>query len=166
MPTIKCLTLWQPWASLIMVLGKPLEFRSWSYLVRPTGVRPGDTIGIHSSVRPIRPREVEDLLLRLDDETCSTGLNADLARPLLLNLMKAPKCGGVLEMGALLGTATIGEPVPTEKIMPKWASFINDSDRLEHCKWAWPMSSPRRFEEPVYLPGRQQFWNYNLPEAK
>ena len=94
--TIKCITLWQPWASLIMIGAKPWEFRSWSYVARGVGVRPGDTVGIHASA-PIKTAEILDLIERLDDPLCSTGLIPAISRPLLERLAAAHKCRGVIE---------------------------------------------------------------------
>ncbi len=165
MPVLKCITLYQPWASLIMIGAKPWEFRSWSYVERGVGVAPGDTVGIHAGARPIRPAEVSDLLARLDDEDGTTGLVPEKARPLLERLAAAHKCRGVVEQSALLGTATIGAPVLSAEVKPKWAALINDSDRLEHCRWAWPMLDVRRFAEPVMVAGHQGFWNHPMPEA-
>ncbi len=161
--TIKVLTLWQPWASLIMVLAKPWEFRSWDYVRRGVGVRPGDEIGIHASARPIKPAEIADLLARLDDPVGSTGLIKEIARPLLERIAAAHKCRGVIETSALLGTARIGAPVLSSKVKPEWAALINNSDRLEHCNYAWPMTDVRRFEEPVHVGGHQGFWNFSIP---
>lgn len=134
--TIKVITLWQPWASLIMIGAKPWEFRSWSYVARGVGVNPGDIIGIHAGARPINPAKVRDLIARLDDPVGSTGLVPDRARPLLSKLALAHKCQGVIETSALLGIAVIGEPRLSAEVKPEWAALINDSDRLEHCNWA------------------------------
>jgi hypothetical protein len=164
--TIKCITLWQPWSSLIMIGAKPWEFRSWSYVARGVGVRPGDTVGIHASARPIKIAEVLDLIERLDDPLCSTGLVPAIARPLLERLAAAHKCRGVIETSALLGTATIGAPRLSAEVKPEWAALINDSDRLEHCNWAWPMTDIHRFAEPIFIGGHQGFWNCPVPEAE
>lgn len=159
---MKAITLWQPWASLIMIGAKPWEFRGWDYVARGVGVRPGDRIGIHAGARPIRPAEVRDLLARLDDPAGSTGLVPDLARPLLKRLDGAPKCRGVIQMSAILGTAVIGRPVLSSELKPEWAALINDSDRLEHCNFAWPLTDIRRFDVPVMVAGHQGFWNFSI----
>ncbi len=166
MKIIKCITLYQPWASLIMIGAKPWEFRSWSYVARGVGVRPGDRIGIHASARPVRLLEIRDLLARLDDPIGSTGLVPDLARALLERLAAAHKCRGVIETSALLGTAVIGAPVISAEIKPEWAAVLNDSDRLEHCNWAWPMTDIRRFSAPVMIGGHQGFWNYPVTDEE
>lgn len=165
MAILKVITLWQPWASMVMIGAKPWEFRSWNYVARGVGVRPGDRIGIHASARPVKLAEVQDLLVRLDDPIGSTGLVPGLARPLLQRLEKAHKCRGVVETSALLGTAVIGKPIISAELKPEWAALINDSDRLEHCNWAWPMTDIRRFREPVMIGGHQGFWNFSIKEA-
>lgn len=164
MARIKAIVLYQPWASLIMIGAKPWEFRSWSYVERGVGVRPDDRVGIHASKRPIKPQEVEDLLARLDDPSCSTGLIAPKARPLLTELLRAHRCRGVIDVGALLGTARIGEPVLSTSVMPGWKGLVNDSDRLEHCKWAWPMTGARPLVPPEHVRGAQGFFNVSVPE--
>lgn len=162
--TIKAIVLWQPWASLVMISAKPLEFRSWSYVARGVGVKSMDRIGIAAAKRPVRIAEINDLLMRLDDPLCSTGLDAAKARPLLERLAAAHKCRGVIEVGALLGTVRIGPPQLSAELMPAWATLINDSDRLEHCNWAWPMVDVRPFDEPVPIRGAQGFFNVQVPE--
>lgn len=161
---IKAIVLYEPWASLIMCGAKPWEFRSWSYVERGVGVRPDDRVGVHASKRPIRVAEVTDLLHRLDDETVSTGLIAAKARPLLERLLTAHKCRGVLDLGALIGTARIGAPCLSLDVMPAWRRFICDSDRLEHVKWAWPMLDVRSLDAPVPVRGAQGFFNVQVPE--
>ncbi len=162
---IKAITLWQPWASLIMVGAKPWEFRSWSYVARGVGVKPDDVIGIHAGARPIRPAEVADLIERLDDRANSTGLVPAVARPLLERLMAAPKCRGVVEMSALLGTARIGAPRLSREVKPEWAAVLADSDRLEHCNWAWPLTDVRAIP-PKPMGGRQGFFNVSLSDEE
>lgn len=162
------LTLWQPWASLIMIGAKPWEFRGWNFLVKNVGekVRPGDRIVIHAGARTVKPYEVDDLLDRLDDPDCTTGLIADKARALLERLRAAPKCRGVIETGAGLGTAIIGAPQISTDVMPAWKQFIGDSDRLEHCRWAWPMSDVEPWERPVQMSGNRGFWKWPHPELR
>lgn len=155
---MKAITLWQPWASLIMVGAKPWEFRSWNYVARGVGVKPGDRIGIHAGARPIRPAEITDLLERLDDVANTTGLVPEIARALLERINAAHKCCGVVEMSALLGTAIIGAPRLSAEVKPEWAALIADSDRLEHCNWAWPMSNIQVMD-PTPMRGAQGFFN-------
>ncbi len=181
---LKAIVLWQPWASLIAVGAKPLEFRGWSYVARKIGVKPGDRIAIAAGARPVKEQEVRDLLARLDDDLNTTGLVAVPARLLLQTWLRysalIPKRGHMpdslrerlREIGGnpcppsvLVCTATIGEPKPSIELMPKWAEFINDSDRLEHAKWGWPMLDVRPIDgEPIASKGAQGFFWVNVPD--
>lgn len=180
---MKAIVLWQPWASLIAVGAKPLEFRGWSYVARGTGVKPGDRIAIAAGARPVKEQEIRDLLARIDDDLNSTGLVAPIARLLLQHWLRynslIPKRGGVPDslrerlreignpcpLSVLTCTATIGEPKPSIELMPDWAQFINDSDRLEHAKWGWPMQDVRPIDgEPIRSKGAQGFFWVNVPD--
>lgn len=161
------LSLFQPWASLIMIGAKPFEFRKWNFTVRSVGAKvlPGDRIVIHATARAVMPHEVKDLLERLDDPACTTGLVADKARALLERLAAAPKCRGVIELSAGLGTAVIGIPQVCTDVMPGWKGLVADSDRLEHCRWAWPMTEILPWERPVRARGNRGFWQWPTMSA-
>src|SRR5262245_24204625 len=105
---MKALTIWQPWASLIMIGAKPYEFRGRSYLEYSGHPNPGDRIVIHAGVRPVKPREIEDLLERLGQRSDATGLKPELARPLLERVRDAYKCR-LLPLGTGLGTVVLGK---------------------------------------------------------
>lgn len=152
---MKALTIYQPWASLIMCRAKPHEFRGWDYSKRfPSMV--GERIVIHASVRPIRLVEILDLRNRLRDGT--TGLIPDLALPLLERILDAPKGRGVLELGAGLGTAILGKPVSVTEMAK--GTVLQDSDRIDHSLFGWPMMDVQPFPEPVIVNGAQGFWNW------
>lgn len=164
---MKAIVLWQPWASLIAVGAKPLEFRNRDYRVKD-GVKTGDRIAIASAARPVKRAEVRDLLRRLDDEAGSTGLVTDKARALLERWERYSSAMTPEQVipnpcptRVIVCTATIGEPKLSVDAMPKWAKFINDSDRLEHSKWAWPMLDVRP-TEPIPSKGAQGFFWVSL----
>lgn len=161
---MKAIVLWQPWASLIAVGAKPFEFRNRDYRLKD-GVKPGDRIAIASGARPTKGDEVLDLLRRLDDQAGSTGLDPAKARELLLrwqdyrsNMMSGREVANPCPRRVIVCTATIGEPKLSVEAMPKWAKFINDSDRLEHSTWAWPMLDVRPTEPIPSKGGRGFFW--------
>src|ERR1700731_1099317 len=79
---MKAITIWQPWASLIMIGAKPHEFRGYP---APRFVR-GQRIVIHAGARPVKPFEVEDLLRRIDAEASGNGTEEDRT---CLDLVKA-----------------------------------------------------------------------------
>jgi hypothetical protein len=89
---VKALTIWQPWASLIMVGAKPFEFRPKSYLRYINAPAIGERIIIHAGARPVKPAEVEDLLKRIDvEDNTATGLYAAIARQVLERCRAAVK---------------------------------------------------------------------------
>jgi hypothetical protein len=83
---LPALTIWQPWATLII-----------------------------AGARPVRRAEVEDLLARLrsDGEAWTTGLVVAPAAPLLERVHLAH---GALPLSSILGTAVLGEPIRAGEI--------------------------------------------------
>jgi hypothetical protein len=153
---MKALTIFQPWASLIMIGAKPYEFRRWDYRTRIPSIE-GQRIVIHAAARPIKLAEVEDIIARMRDRLSS--LHAEKAMPLLERIRAAHKGRGVVELAAGLGTAILGEPKHVSALFNSPA----DSDRIDHHMWAWPLTDVRPFSEPVHYQGSQGFWNW--PEA-
>jgi len=132
---MKALTIWQPWASLIMAGAKPFEFRGW----RAPRSMIGQRIVIHAAKRRPDWHECRHLLLALQEggeiaaETC---LHPAIALPIL--------CGCVDELprSAGLGTAIIGE---------------------QHANWGWPMLDVEVWPEPIPMRGAQGFWHWHTP---
>ena len=148
---MKALTVWQPWASLIVIGAKPWEFRPRRYFAYIAPPKPGDHIALHSAMRPARLSEVERLLADiLMDHT--PALIADLARPLLENLRSALKQGRAMAdrvkalapLGCVLGTAVIGRPQPAHEIFG-----VAQGQAPEDYNWAWPMGDIEQFNVPV-----------------
>ncbi len=149
---MKALTIWQPWASLIMIGAKPVEFRKWDYRQRQRGLE-GQRIVIHAAKRPMRKDEILDLVVHI--ENGNSSLIADKALPLLRRIWAAPKCQGVVELSAGLGTAVIGTPRSLDGQFKK-----PDSDRLAHHMYGWPLSDIQPFDAPIPVAGLQGFWNW------
>ncbi|MDE2467549.1 MAG: ASCH domain-containing protein [Bradyrhizobium sp.] len=152
---MKALTIYQPWASLIMVGAKPFEFRRWDYSVRYAALV-GKRIVVHASARPIKPVEIEDIFERMEDGESS--LRDEIARPLLERLRDAYKCQGILELSAGLGTAIIGKPRSVTNMFR--GTPAADSDRLDHSLYGWPLTDIQPFEHPRPCRGAQGFWNW------
>lgn len=107
---MKALTIWQPWASLIMAGAKPYEFRGWKLPASMIGQR----IVIHAAARKIdrietmglfctlMERDYDDIGRELAAETC---LIPEKAIPVLDQAL-----AGELPLSAGLGTAVLGEP--------------------------------------------------------
>lgn len=154
---MKALTIYQPWASLIMIGAKPYEFRRWDYRTRAWALE-GQRIVIHASARAMRPEEIMDIIQRMSDRISS--LHAEKAFPLLERILDAHKCQGVVELSAGLGTAVLEEPKKVDRLFNSPA----DSDRIDHHMWAWPLTDIRPFAAPIPCRGAQGFWNWRGEE--
>jgi hypothetical protein len=153
----KALTVWQPWASLIVMKVKPYEFRRWNFADKPYLAKLiGQRIVIHAGAHKPTADELEEILWRIDE-----GESALLpeARPFveaqLRALKETKKVTAPLQ--AALGTAVLGEPV---SVMKLFAGKVADSGRLDEHMYAWPMLDVRAFPEPVPTAGAQGFWNF------
>lgn len=165
---MKALTIWQPWASLIVAGAKPYEFRGW----RPPASLIGQRIVIHAAARKIDRDEVVDLFVTLRDRHKSedhrlgaamTCLHAETALPLLARAW-SPGDEGPLPMAAGIGTAVLGEPRSGVEIAEEFGvPRANDSDRDQHANWGWPMLDIDRWPLPVPMRGAQGFWNWPEP---
>lgn len=151
---VKAVTIWQPWATLIIAGAKPYEFRGWP---APRTLR-GERIAIHAGARPVRRGEVADLIMRLrGPEAWSTALKPELALPLLERIHANP---GMLPLASVIGTAILGEPKRAFDIVAEFGATLNDSDRDQHCNWAWPLTDIRALDPYQPAKGLQGFWNW------
>lgn len=82
---MKALTVWQPWASLIVLGAKPYEFRQWDFRKREPGLV-GERIVIHASTRLVRIDDLEDIRDRIRDDV--SALDASIALPLIERQLK------------------------------------------------------------------------------
>lgn len=148
---MKALTIWQPWASLIMARAKPYEFRHWDYRTRYRSIE-GQCIVIHAGARPIKRVEVQDILARLDSG--ETGLDIKIARRIVERALISPSA---FPLAAGLGTAVIGTPRNAAIL---FRGQVADSDRLDHSIWAWPLTEITPFEPFIPARGLQGFWEW------
>lgn len=154
---MKALTVYQPWASLIMVGAKPYEFRRWSFAARfPSLV--GQRIVIHASARMIKPGEVLDIVERLAEGT--SALLPELARPFLDRLTGGHLQRNNLPLACGLGTAVLAEPVRAVDLLELKTAGV-DSDRIDHAVWAWPLRDLEPFDAPIPRRGLQGFWHWS-----
>jgi hypothetical protein len=150
---MKALTIWQPWASLILIGAKPFEFRRWDYRTRERAIE-DQRIVIHAGARAIVPAEIDDIIGRVNERISS--LIPEKAMPLLERLRSAYKGQGVVELSAGLGTVRLGKPRHVSSLFNSPA----DSDRIDHHMWAWPMLDIEPFAAPVPCRGAQGFWTW------
>lgn len=172
---MKALTIYQPWASLVIVGAKPYEFRGWNPRERGGAYAKliGQRIVIHASARKIRLGEIGDLLDDMKDggdAWAGRCLHREQADAVLSDgyAMALSGADGSQWLGYSvgLGTAVLGEPRNGLEIAEEFGlSRVNDSDRDEHANWGWPMLDIERWDEPIPMRGFQGFWNWPTPEA-
>lgn len=154
---MKALTIWQPWASLIMAAYKPYEFRGWA----APGYVVNQRIVIHAGTRQIKKDEVRGLISSLEVGDLIGGLKIDAMAFLEDVLMDRRK----LPLSAGLGTVLLGEPKRSHELWPEQFKGMSDSDREACSNWAWPVSGVKAFAPVVPLRGHQGFWNWPFKEA-
>lgn len=154
---MKALTIWQPWATLIIAGAKPYEFRSWPAYPSLIGQR----IVIHAASRKPEFHECRRLLRALEsggDEAAATCLITDIAIPILEG------CAAELPRSCGLGTVVLGDPRNGIEIAREFGvSWANDSDRYQHSNWGWPMLDIDAWHVPISARGAQGFWTWPTP---
>lgn len=177
---MKALTLYQPWASLIVAGAKPFEFRGWSPRERGPGYASliGQRIVIHAAARRMVPGEIREIVDNLKfggANEAATCLRKEAALELLMPLYHLKRPDG-LPLSAGVGTAVLGEPRNGVEIAVNDFGFPAehadeigglpgfDSDREKHANWGWPMLEIERWPEPIPMRGFQGFWTW--PEPK
>lgn len=159
--TMPAITIWQPWATLIAEGLKPHEFRGWPAPSRLVGQR----IAIHAGARPARREEINDLIYRLGrNDWRTTGLiEPGKALDLLERVFNAPKS---LPLSSVVCTAVLGKPIRNAELAERMGiEWANDSDRIEHSNWGWPLTEIERLEPFVPAKGAQGFWVWRMANA-
>lgn len=165
---MKALTIWQPWASLIMIGAKPYEFRSW----KPPRSLIGERLAIHSGARPVKASEVRALImgLRGNSNIANPCLKAD-ALPMLERVLDALKSSPdtlfgtgeslTLPISHILGTVLVGEPKRGDVCAEEFGEDAgNDSDREGTFNWGWPMLDIQHLSPPIEARGAQGLWEW------
>lgn len=163
---MKALTLWQPWASLIVAGAKPIEWRHWRLPERMIGQR----IVIHAAARPIETIEVRALQISLIREGRQILAGETPDRPTSMDVEKALRLLTGWSLGRLeipvgvgVGTAVLGTPALAADLGFAPGSVGLDSDRLEKQNWGWPLAAVEMWDGPIRMRGRQSFWNWPSP---
>lgn len=159
---MKAFTIWQPWATLIMMGAKPYEFRPRSYRQYVGVPKIGERVVIHAAARKVGADDVLDLYNKLTrrGQPDHTGLVVAMALPLIERLMKLPKKQQILPLSAGLGTVVLGEPKNALEI---FTDLPHDSDRGDF-NWAWPMLDVELWSAPIPCSGQRGFWAW--PEVR
>lgn len=140
---MRAVTLWQPWASLLMSGRKRFETRGWR-------LREPGWVAIHAAKR--EPSQVR--------EDVASGQDSLL---FAYALSEMGVTFGELPRGVVLGLAWFGEALRTEAVAPglepRELAFGDWGDG----RWAWPVERVVRFGKPVAARGRQAVWAWDAP---
>jgi hypothetical protein len=150
---MRALTVWQPWASLIVADLKPYEFRGHC---APVFMR-NQRFVVHAATRLARPAELLEMLRALeagepvlghrDPEKIARAIALiDAAWPSRTKYM-VPK----FPYSAGLGTAVLGAPLTPYEVERRG---IAEGDPAT-LNWAWPLSDVEPFPAPVPMKGLQ-----------
>lgn len=137
---VACITLWQPYASLIFAELKCFETRGFKAPSRLVG----DIIAIHAAARPLSQCGV------------SAGLDA------LCRATYGPDYAATLPRGALLGAARVVECAPVEK----YRDQISEADYLagdwSDGRFCWLLADVRPLPEARPMKGKQGWSRVHL----
>ena len=142
---MKALSLTQPWATLVVIGAKRIETRSWrtgytgTLLIHATKALPPGWSFLFSK------RAFLDVLDPL------VGLNS-LGAP---NIDRLPR-------GALLGSVYLAGCFWTEEIVPPDEPERTFGD-FSAGRYAWMLSNPVQWDEPISCQGRQRLFNVEVP---
>jgi len=144
-----CITLWEPWASLIAQDVKHWETRGWEYPKRYHL----DRIAIHAAKRWKKDQR------RATFEFIRAGL---LDWPLYAsNLGWEPPT-----LGKVLCSVTLTGQQPTEHCRARWAEDNEEFHLGDYGprRFAWHLGNLRTLDKPFPAVGRQGFWKLSGDE--
>lgn len=153
MPRI-ALTIYQPWASLIIAGAKPFEFRSYRLPAQYVGER----VIIHAAGKKLDVAECRETLSRLrtgGEVAARTCLEPEIAIPVLVQMLDDAARGAVVN-GVALGEATFGEAVRGRAIADHFGYPVSNRD----VNWGWPMLDIEEWPDPVQARGFQGIWTW------
>lgn len=133
---IRCLSLWQPWASFMALGLKSIETRSWSG--EKAGLRGGELLVVHASVRRLTREDREEWADLLD----GLGLTPE-----------------TLPYGQVLSVHRYQGSEPTERLSPALGLQEVQMGNYKPGRFGWRMPRLLQLEQPLSLKGMQGvFW--------
>ncbi len=142
--TIKAITLYQPWATLMAIGAKRIETRSWETRYR-------GLIAIHAG------RNESEALAYYDEPFHKVLLEAGYHYLAMLPY------GAVLAVGKLVNC------IETDLICRGSVSPFSDQERAfgdySPGRFGWLISDVRPLSEPIPCRGQRRLWDWELPEG-
>lgn len=137
---MRCISIWQPFATLLVKGFKVFETRSWA----PPRSLIGQRIGI-ASTKVINPAQRQ----HFDDPNFRRFYDRILMPDDLIELPH----------GYLLGTAVLDS---YELMTPEFLEDVSEEEKAygwwAEGRYAWRMVDPAEFEQPVRVRGQQGVW--------
>lgn len=134
LPTIKAISLWQPWASLMACGVKRHETRHWSTRYR-------GLIAIHAA----KTLDVAGS----PDQLCSAALGPSWAKE--------------VPLGAVVAIGELTDCLPAEPIVRKVTRADLYAGNFSTGRFAWRIDRIRPLREQIPLTGRQGLFNWDVP---
>lgn len=134
---LPCISLWQPWASLVACGAKTVETRSWA----PPSALIGGRLGIHAAA------STKGLAAMREDPSLYEAI-LQLRMPDLPAPHRLPR-------GALLATAVLEAVVPVERLHPDPFGDYSPG------RCGWLLSDVRPLTSPIPARGRQRIWYHD-----
>lgn len=143
MAKIRTISLWQPWATLVVIGAKTIETRGWNTTHR-------GQLAIHAAQHDtIGQREL-----------CQ-------CEPFRGELLKAGyKSFEELPLGAIIGRCELSDTLSIDNnqdLMPSVGTFERAFGDYSAGRFAWRMVNPQQFVKPIPARGRQGFWIWQAP---
>lgn len=136
---MKALTLWQPWASLVIGGFKSLETRVWSTKYR-------GTLAIHAAQRiPFK---------ELGASRFQVEFHKELEKCLTCDIASLP-------VGVVLGTATLCDVVAiTKEFRSELSHREMTFGNYDTGRYAWHLDEVNPFRTPIPAKGNRMLWNW------
>lgn len=151
---MKAISLWQPWASLIVQGDKEYETRGWY-----TGYR--GPLLIHAAKRVVL-KELDALDCPYFQEALKRYRTESKLVPGAKLTLTAKLARLVLPFGKLLGRVDLVDCIPTEKAREEITNKEYMFGNYCHGRYAWKLANPVMFYQPIDYKGEQGIFEVDL----
>jgi activating signal cointegrator 1 len=146
--TVKALSLWQPWASLVALGEKRVETREWSTEYR-------GPLAIHATAK-IPP-------FWLGGSRHSDIFKNEVADVLNVKRDYVGLAGRKLPLGAILCIVRLTDIQPTGQVREILCERERIFGNYEEGRYAWFFEMIEKFEQPIPAKGNRMLWNWVGP---
>ncbi len=159
---MKCISLWQPWASLIVIGAKQYETRSWATSYR-------GLLLIHAAKKwnqdMMRGALSEPFCRQLGDYAKNWRTISIIPRGCIVGRVEVVECYQVFGR-AMSGDGQVAIQFRDGRGRARYIA-INSTENafgdFSVGRYAWKLANPIRFAQPIPFPGRQQL--FDVPAA-